>query len=529
MRLVRAQVEAEVKTRLRSPATVVAIVAIFALSFWWLPDPATGAVSLAWEGPDGRTTTGIYNSAYVGTAASILASMFLTLIGFYLVAGSVRRDEDTRVGAILAATPLSKTAYLLGKLVAHVVYLAALGAVSIAAGIAVFARYGVGPFRPGDFLWPYVLLVLPGLSLTAACAVLFDAVRPLRRKAGLVLYFFFWVFVFFAVPILLSGGFENRKAGDAPPLFDPAGVVVLSQAILDSVPGARVQGISMGLIIPPEPPVRVKWQGVRPSARALLARSTCLVWTAVALGLAIALFDRFASPRARDRGGRPKARKEPRAAAQPATGEAPRALPVLTPVVAAPSLGRSVRAEVILLWTEAGWLRWPLLASAVLAAVPWKGGHPGAAAFLLLLAPALAESAARELIAGTAPLVLSQPGIPTRALVWKVASALAFVLVLAAPSLASVGLLSPSRLPAYLCGLAFVAVFASAAGLLTRGGKLFLGAYLALWYAAVSGGGALDYSGVLGPSPGVSAFLYLAFALALLGVALALERARVEA
>src|SRR4029079_1009327 len=127
-RLARAQVEAEVKTRLRSPATVVAVVAIFALSFWWIPDPATGAVSLGWEGPDGRLTTGIYNSAYVGAAASALASIFLTLIGFSLVAGSVRRDEDTRVGAILAATPISKTAYLLGKLVANVVYLGALGA-----------------------------------------------------------------------------------------------------------------------------------------------------------------------------------------------------------------------------------------------------------------------------------------------------------------------------------------------------------------------------------------------------------------
>jgi hypothetical protein len=525
-RLTRAQVEAEVKTRLRSPATVVAVVAIFALSFWWIPDPASGAVSIGWEGPDGRLTTGIYNSAYVGTAASALAAMFLTLIGFYLVAGSVRRDEDTRVGAILAATPLSKTAYLLGKLVAHIVYLGALGAVSIAAAVAVFARYGVGPFRPGDFLWPFLLLVVPALSFTAACAVLFDAVRFLRRKAGLVLYFFFWTFVFFGLPILLTGGFENRKAGDAPPLFDPAGVVALSQSILDSVPGSRVEGISMGVIIPAEPPVRVEWAGVVPTARLVIARSASIVWIAAVLGLAIALFDRFERGRLPSGGEGKRFRKAKRETSPHDAPAAQAAHPVLSPIVTMPGFTRSVRAEVTLLWKEAAWLRWPLLAAAILAAAPLKFGHPGMAAFLLLLAPALAESAVREKIAGTARLVLSQPGIPRSVLAWKAAAALAFVLLLAAPSLVSNAFASPVRGASYLAGLCFVAVFATAAGSLTGGGKLFLGAYLALWYVAVNGGGPLDFSGVLGPVPSAAPLGFLAFALALLAAAAVLERVR---
>jgi hypothetical protein len=295
---------------------------------------------------------------------------------------------------------------------------------------------------------------------------------------------------------------------------------------VDSVPGAQVTGISMGLIVPAEPPVRVEWGGVRFSGPLVLARSLSILWVAAVFGLSVALFDRF------QRGRLPlgtKGRRFRKASGETSPEFVPSAHPVLSPVVTTPAFARSVRAEVILLWKEAGALRWPLLASAVLAAVPWKAPNLGVAAFLLFLAPALSEAAARERIAGTSSLVLSQPGVPSRALAWKVVSAIAFVLMLGAPSLASIAMLSPSRLPAFLCGLCFVAVFASAAGSLTGGGKLFLGAYLAIWYAAVSGGGALDYSGALGATPGGSPFGFLAFGIALLGVAMVVERARAAA
>jgi hypothetical protein len=363
LRLTRAQVEAEVKTRLRSPSTIVAAVALLALSFYWIPDPASGAVSIGWEGPGGRLTTGIYNSAYIGAAASVLASIFLTLIGFYLVAGSVRRDEETRVGAILAATPISKTAYLAGKLVSHAVYLTLLGAASIVSGMLVFLRYGVGPFRLGDFVVPFLILVLPGLGFTAACAVLFDAIPFLRKRAGLVLFFFFWVFVFFAAPVALSHGFDHRQADDPLPIFDPAGVAVFAQAIADSVPGGEVRGITMGYVIPSTPPDRVEWRGMHLSARAVLNRSYSLLWILGVFALAVLFFDRFRSSGKHGRRGKaPKSESARQDPGKRADAEALREHKALPPVSASPGFLRSVVAEVCLLWKGAGWLRWLLLA-----------------------------------------------------------------------------------------------------------------------------------------------------------------------
>ena len=56
--------------------------------------------------------------------------------GFYLVAGSVKRDRESGLGAILAATPLSKAAYLGGKFAAHFAYLLVLDLLALAAGLA---------------------------------------------------------------------------------------------------------------------------------------------------------------------------------------------------------------------------------------------------------------------------------------------------------------------------------------------------------------------------------------------------------
>jgi hypothetical protein len=52
---------------------------------------------------------GIYNSAWVGALMAVVTSSFLTLVGFYIVKGSILRDETTRVGQILAATPMTKS------------------------------------------------------------------------------------------------------------------------------------------------------------------------------------------------------------------------------------------------------------------------------------------------------------------------------------------------------------------------------------------------------------------------------------
>ena len=54
----------------------------------------------------GEGYRGVYNSAWVGALMTVTASIFLSLVGFYIVKNSLQRDVQTRVGQILATTPM---------------------------------------------------------------------------------------------------------------------------------------------------------------------------------------------------------------------------------------------------------------------------------------------------------------------------------------------------------------------------------------------------------------------------------------
>jgi hypothetical protein len=514
----RAQVAAEVRMRLRAPGTVFAVLGILALSFLWLPDPGSNAVAISWSTRAGQRLTGLYTSAFVGTASAALAGLFLSLIGFYLVAGSVRRDRESGVGAILAATPLTKTAYLSGKLAALTVYLMTVGLAALASGILVFVRYGSGPFVFWQFLAPFLTFVTPALTFTAALALLFDATPGLRGRGGLVAYFFVWSFGLIAMPAQLHDG-ADRPALAA--VFDPTGIAALL-AQIDAQSDVKPGSVSIGVEITdthlPQVPWRIAY--LRPGFVALRLLSLC--WAIVPLAASVALFDRFDPARRRARV--PRRDRAPFALAasnEPAAARTVR----LSRIEASPSAWGAILAEARLVWLSASWLRWPLAASALAAGLlPGAATRGALAAFLLLLAPILAEVAAREALSGTRGLVQAQAGVPASLVLWKAGAVLVFVLAFGSLALLRTAAEDLQRALALAGGLVFVAALSVACGVVTGGGKLFTGVYTTQWYLAINGAGFLDFSGAFGGGLGLGArTAYLAAAAAALLIAWAIE------
>ena len=60
---------------------------------------------------------------------TICCSTFLSLVGFYIVKNSIQRDVDTRVGQILAATPMRKDFYTVAKTLSNFAVLACMVAI----------------------------------------------------------------------------------------------------------------------------------------------------------------------------------------------------------------------------------------------------------------------------------------------------------------------------------------------------------------------------------------------------------------
>lgn len=525
-----AQIGVEVRNRLRSPATLVALLAILVGSYWAIP-PADGrAVSLSWRDATGKLQAPLYTAGTIGIALSVTATLFFALVAFYLVAGAVRRDRERGIGAILAATPIGKSSYLGAKLVAHVLYLLLLVLAAVPVGFFHFWRSGVGPFDAGQFFRLFLLGILPAATFVAASALLFDVTPVLRSRAGLVLWFFLGVLPLMAVPTTLAAASGKRVT--RLPAFDPLGLAVHEVVVQRSLPPGATD-VSSGLIIHDQPMERVAWKGLDFPPGLAASRLRDLLWAAVPFLLAVVIFDRFDPAR---HGWRRRTKTavngEPVIAVAAVAGAAPlSSFAALAPVAVAPGATGAVLAEARLIWESAGRSKWVLLVAAIVAAVVPAAALPIVGSlFLLLLVPLVSETACREDLAGARPLVLSQPAVPSSLILWKFA-ALALVLLVLGLPLTVRGLVAGGlQGVAVPLGLLFVAAFAVGAGSLSRGGKLFSGIYLVLWYMALNGLAAVDFCGILAPHPDLTTrgIFLLAGALWLAGAGL-VERRRSRA
>jgi hypothetical protein len=230
----------------------------------------------------GNGYRGIYNSAWIGALMAVTCSVFLSLVGFYVVKGSVQRDTETRVGQILAATPMRKPFYTLAKTISNFVVLASMVAILMVAAVIMQVFYAeVHQVSLWKLVAPFLLITLPAMAMTAAIAVLFETVPLLRSGIGNVIYFFAW-----------TGALAATIPTGAP---DPAGLQVIIQstrAVLWKIDTTHKDtfGLTIGGI---EAVRKFLWNGVDWTAAIVLGR---LMWCLVAVGFALlasVFFHRF--------------------------------------------------------------------------------------------------------------------------------------------------------------------------------------------------------------------------------------------
>jgi len=227
---------------------------------------------------------GVNNSAWVGLQMAMTTAFLVSLVGFYIVKNTVDRDLQTRVGQILATTPIGRLDYVLGKAFSN---FAVLGvAVAVLAVAAALGQFWAGEdyrFRLWPLLYPFLLFAVPVIAFVAALAVLFETIPWLRGGFGNVAYFLLYMF-------LLVNGLETHAA-----FTDFVGIGAMEShlqiwlfAKLPNYRGGTALGNSGEQVVE-----TFVWEGFGWSPELLSLR---LYWIAVALAivlLAAGLFDRF--------------------------------------------------------------------------------------------------------------------------------------------------------------------------------------------------------------------------------------------
>jgi hypothetical protein len=321
---------ADFRERSRRYAFLVAL----ALTAWlgWLASNGTLRVELGpWRG--------VIDSAWVGGSLAIVAAAFLSLLGGWLVRGTITRDRATGVGEILATTPLSRPAYLLGKWLSHFVYLGALALILGTLALAMLLRNAEAPgFDPVRLWLPTLLIALPALAFVAGLAVALEVLPLFRSGFGNVAWLFVWAMMFVA-SIQLGSSFDFSGLGAARASM---------RADLRAERGVDEQGFRVGGGSHQAHQTFV-WHGFHWTGAFVSAR---LAWVGIGALLALAgvpFFDRFDPSRRRVR---PLAARPARAAAagEPAEVRAARAAPSAHALPAAsrgPAFAALVRGQLV--------------------------------------------------------------------------------------------------------------------------------------------------------------------------------------
>lgn len=226
---------------------------------------------------------GLYNSAWIGGSLAILNASFLPIICFYLVKNAVERDRDRGISELIAATPVTKIEYLLGKWLSNLSLLIGIMVVMSVTSIFVQLWYGESySIDPVALFLPQLLFVLPILAAISAAAILFETIPILRGGVGNVAYFFLWTGVIVGT---VAGG---TGTGDV--------IEQMRQAVLAIDPLSKANpiiGISTGAVQAGEQINIFVWSGMVYTSSVFVSIASALGISVVFLGAATLIFDRF--------------------------------------------------------------------------------------------------------------------------------------------------------------------------------------------------------------------------------------------
>lgn len=507
-------IRADFLIRLRRPSTVVVFLLLSAVPYLWIPSPSTGRALMQ---IDGRRA--LYNSAAIGMATAVLATMFVGLVGFYVVSNALRRDVLSRCGFVIASTTMRGSEYIAGKFAGNAVFLSVFTLGFMATSMVMVLVRGEAPLEPWVFARQYLMLVPPSIVFVSAAAILFECTPVLRTKFGDVLYFFLWMMLMGSVVMLMEKGFGEKWAA----YFDVSGFGFLFVQMKTLY---HTEAMSIGAAPFDAAKGVVVFPGLQGGAGWLIPRLVSAMWPLPLLALARLFFHRFdparvrAMPNEKTRRswlGRLNFISKPVARLLVSVGNRLIASGRATFLRSAAADAVTTIAAFPLASLAIGGFAIAALASDAKSLS--TGVMPIAFAACAI---AIADIASREKRAGTPALVYASPMLRARFVAWKFASALLLTLAFLAVPLGRAVALRPSSALPLAVGVVFTCATATALGVVSANPKTFIVAFLTFWYIATQDKGAspeLDFAGWFGTATPAVTAAYAAIAVAMLALA----------
>lgn len=433
---------------------------------------------------------GYYNSAWFGYVTAIMTSIFLSLIGFYLVNSGIKTDVHTRVGQIMASTPVKNQSYLLAKTLSNFAVLCTIVLLVFLMAIALFYFYHDPgfPFEVAHFLKPYLLITLPALFFISCLAVCFEVL--LGRYTTLQNGVFFFLFCALAI---------HSPSGDSRYTWDALGSKIVTDRMETQVQELTgtptTDGLTIGYVLGHTAAAqKFAFKGIAFPITFLWSR---LGWMFAGLVLVLGcapFFSRFDFQK-------PMALRKPKKLLISDTGTRSISVSQLTPPQPDFGVWALFKTE-FLLWIRHGkkWM-WVLhlVGMVLLAILPLNITHRMVLPVLWFLQVGrLSGLTSKELTYGIHYFSFSSYRPIRRLLSAQVGAAWIYMLALSAPLLLRYGVLAQGvPIVSVVFGSMLMVCLAAFLGLLTRGKKLFEVLFFMICYGNINAIPFLDYFGGL--------------------------------
>lgn len=265
--------------RSRSYAFLITLAITIYAAYHFVPGPEANYTTLTITG-----FKGAYNSVWAGHVTTLMTLVVLSLFGFPLVNGAIKKDITTEVGLIIATTPISNLRYLLIKLASNFLILLTISGLALLVGIAMFFIQKTNyHFHILDFLLPYLFMVVPAMLLIAALAIVAEVFLKRLSVLQFVIYFFI-LNIFIICSFLVNS--NNKDRNMVKNMVDGYGMGIMVTSIRQDIAtqfNEKPQGVSLGYSIVEKGSFKTfVWHGVSWDTTYLLSR---LIWMGIAFAM----------------------------------------------------------------------------------------------------------------------------------------------------------------------------------------------------------------------------------------------------
>ncbi len=134
----------------------------------------------------------LYNSAWVGTSTAMMTALFMVIIGFFLVEGTIERDAKLNIHTFIKTSAFGKK-YLQMKGLSNVILLSLISLVIFCMTMVMFPIRGEeGSFVFLDFVLPFVLITFPTVVFVGYYSVIIEVVLSGSRVLKVIAMIVSW-------------------------------------------------------------------------------------------------------------------------------------------------------------------------------------------------------------------------------------------------------------------------------------------------------------------------------------------------